>query len=72
MASQAKLTIRVGSTRGASSVAFTSVGQYVSTPVSGYAEVLNGQPIQPTTDTKTFWLSVLAIVQAQINSMPSP
>jgi hypothetical protein len=72
MASQGKLTIRVGSSRGASSVSFTSVGQYVSTPVSGYAVVLNGQPIQPTTDTKTFWLSVLALVQAEIESEPSP
>lgn len=72
MASQAKLTIRVGSTRGASSVSFTSVGQYVSTPVAGYAIVLNGQPIQPTADPKTFWTSVLAIVQAYINDNPSP
>jgi len=72
MSAQGKLTIRVTGNRGSSVVQFTSVGSYVSTPVNGYNVQLTGQPIQPTTDDKTFWLSVLAIVQAQISSNPSP
>lgn len=72
MATQAKITVRVTSSRGASTVQFTSVGNYVSTPVNGYQITLTGQPIQPTADDKTFWTSVLAIVQAYITDNPSP
>jgi hypothetical protein len=72
MATLAKMTVRVTSTRGASTVSFSSSGTYVSTPVNGYSVTLTGQPIQPTTDDKTFWASVLAIVQANIAANPSP
>lgn len=72
MAAQAKLTVRVTSTRGGSNLQFTSTGSYVSTPMNGYNVALPGEPIQPTADQKTFWLSVLAIVQAQIAGNPSP
>lgn len=72
MSAQAKLTIRVTSTRGGSNFQFTSAGSYVSTPMNGYNVVLPGEAIQPTTDQKTFWLSVLAVVQAQITANPSP
>lgn len=72
MSAQAKITIRVTSTRGGSNVQFSSVGSYVSTPVNGYNVALTGQPIQPTADDKTFWTSVLAIVQANIAANPSP
>jgi hypothetical protein len=72
MATQAKLTIRVGSSRGASTVSFSTAGTYVSTPENGYSVSLTDQPIQPTTDQKTFWTSVLDLVQAQIAANPSP
>lgn len=72
MASQAKITVRVTSTRGGSNIQFTSAGSYVSTPMNGYNVFLQGEPIQPTADDKTFWLSVLAIVQANITANPSP
>lgn len=72
MAAQAKITIRVTSTRGGSNVQFTSTGSYVSTPVNGYSVALPGEPIQPTIDDKTFWTSVLAIVQGYITANPSP
>lgn len=68
MASQSKITIRVGSSRGASTVSYTTTGQYVSFPTSGYQVSLTGQPIQPTSSLKAFWTSVLAIVQAQIEA----
>ncbi|MDE3076168.1 MAG: hypothetical protein KGJ86_12140 [Chloroflexota bacterium] len=72
MSAQAKITIRVTSTRGGSNVQFSSTGSYVSTPMNGYNVALPGQAIQPTADQKTFWTSVLALVQAQIAANPSP
>jgi hypothetical protein len=72
MSAQAKITIRVTSTRGGSNINFSSTGAYVSTPMNGYQVALSGQPIQPTIDQKTFWTSVLAVVQAQIAANPSP
>lgn len=72
MAAQAKFTVRVTSTRGGSNVSFTSSGTYISTPVNGYSVDLTGEAVQPTADQKTFWTSVLAIVEAQIAANPSP
>lgn len=72
MATLAKMTVRVTSTRGASTVSFSSSGTYVSTPVNGYSVTLPGEAILPTTDDKTFWTAVLAIVQANIAANPSP
>lgn len=72
MAAQAKITVRVTSTRGGSNVSFSSSGTYISTAMNGYAVDLPGEAVQPTVDQKTFWLSVLAIVQAQITANPSP
>lgn len=66
------MTVRITSTRGGSNVQFTSAGTYVSTPVNAYSVYLPGEPIQPTADDKTFWTSVLAIVQAYIAANPSP
>ncbi|MDE3076016.1 MAG: hypothetical protein KGJ86_11360 [Chloroflexota bacterium] len=72
MSAQAKITVRVTSTRGGSNISFSSVGSYVSTPMNGYSVDMPGSPIQPTVDQKTFWTSVLAAVQAQIAANPSP
>lgn len=72
MATQAKITVRVTSTRGGSNVSFASTGSYISTPMNGYSVDLAGEAVQPTADQKTFWTSVLAIVQAQIAANPSP
>jgi hypothetical protein len=72
MAATAKMTVRVTSTRGGSNLTISSAGSYISTQMNGYRIDLTGQPVQPTADQKTFWLSVLALVQAQITAMPSP
>lgn len=72
MAAQAKFTVRVTSTRGGSNLQFSSSGSYISTPMNGYSVDLPGEAVQPTADQKTFWTSVLAIVQAQIAASPSP
>jgi hypothetical protein len=70
MADQAKLTVRVTSQRGSSGISFTTAGRYISLPTNGITADLSKQPIQPTASVKAFWLSVLAIVQTQIESLP--
>lgn len=67
MASLAKITIRVGSTRGASQVRISTAGKYVSLDVNTISAYLPSEPIQPTSSPAAFWSSVLAIVQAQIS-----
>jgi hypothetical protein len=70
MASQAKITVRVGSQRGGSSVQYSTAGRYISLPTNAINASLPRQPIQPTSSAKAFWLSVLAIVTAEINALP--
>lgn len=70
MANQAKMTIRVGSSRGASNVSFSTAGKYISLAVNGINESMPRQPVQPTSSAKAFWLSVLAVVTAEVNALP--
>jgi hypothetical protein len=70
MATKAEIVIRVTSARGRSTIAYTSKGRYVSFTTSGYARQLLSQPIQPTSSLSAFWLSVLALVQADITANP--
>lgn len=69
MASRAEIVIRVTSSRGASTVSYTTKGRYVSFTTSGLTDQLLKQPIQPTTSLPVFWLSVLALVQADITAL---
>lgn len=69
MANQAKMTIRVTAARGSSTVQFSTTGRYVSLTTAGITEQLLQQPIQPSTSNKAFWLSVLALVQAELNTL---
>lgn len=68
MASQAKITIRVGSTRGATTIQASTTGKYVSFPTTGLTLDLTKQPILPTASLDGFWLQVLSVVQAAINA----
>lgn len=70
MANQAKLTLRVTSQRGSSGISFSTAGRYISLPTNGISADLVRQPVQPTSSAKAFWLSVLAIVTAQISALP--
>jgi hypothetical protein len=63
MASTAKLTVRVGSTRGGSTISLSSSGRYASLNTNEVREDLAQQPIQPTASEQVFWTSVLAAVQ---------
>jgi hypothetical protein len=66
MASNSKLTVRVSSARGSSTVQFSTTGRYVSLTTGGINETLLLQPIQPTSSAHAFWQSVLTLVQAQL------
>lgn len=70
MANQAKLTVRVTSQRGSSGISFSTAGRYISLPVNGISADLTRQPVQPTASAKAFWLSVLAIVSAEVSALP--
>jgi len=70
MANQAKLTVRVTSQRGASNIGFSTSGNYISLPVNGITQTMPRQPVQPTSSAKAFWLSVLAVVTAEVNALP--
>lgn len=69
MADQAKLTVRVMSNRGSSTVSFATAGRYVRLTTGGISEQLLGQAVQPTASAKAFWLSVLALVQAELETL---
>lgn len=70
MATKAEITIRVVPSRGHCTVSYTTKGRYVSFTTSGYQRQLLSQAIQPTASLEAFWLSVLAIVQADITANP--
>ena len=72
MASQAKIVIRVTSSRGASGISYSTSGRYVNLATNVLGNDLARQPIQPTTTDKAFWESVLAIVNADIVASPLP
>lgn len=70
MATTAKLTLFVTSTRGASRVRIGTTGKYVSTPVNDIELNLPGQPLLSTSTSKAFWLQVLAIATTNISALP--
>lgn len=69
MAAPAKLTIRVDAARTSATVRFSTTGRYLALTTGGINEQLLAQPVQPTASAKAFWLSVLAIVQAELNTL---
>lgn len=72
MAGNAKLTIRVSSARGSSTVSYSSNGRYVSLNVAGYQRRLLEQAVQPSSSPQAFWLAVLGLVVADLTANPNP
>jgi hypothetical protein len=66
MANQAQLIIRVRSSRGASTVQYSTKGRYVSLVTNTLTNQLVQQPIQPTSTPQAFWGSILDIVEFDI------
>jgi hypothetical protein len=70
VATVAKLTVRVGSSRSSSTVKTGTTGVYLSTPMNTIEINSTGQPIFTTASPKAFWTAVLAAVQAEIAALP--
>lgn len=70
MANTAGMRITVGSSRGASSLRISTSGRYISLAANDIAVDAPRQPIQPTTSSKAFWLSILALATAQVQALP--
>jgi hypothetical protein len=70
VATTAKMTLFVTSTRANSRVRIGSTGKYVSTPVNDIEIDLPKQPLLTTASSKAFWLAVLAIATANVSALP--
>lgn len=70
MATVAKLTVRVTSSRSASVVKVGTTGRYIATPMNDIEIDATGQPIFTTASPKAFWTAVLAVCQAEIAALP--
>ena len=68
MSSLSKMTVRVRSTRGATTIQYSTTGKYVSFTTAGLTDTLLKQPILSTANLEEYWLAVLALVQADITS----
>lgn len=66
MAIGARLTIRVKSSRGGSTIQYSTNGRYVSLSTNTLTNILASQPIQPTSSQQAFWGSVLDAVEQDI------
>lgn len=72
MAELAKITVRVRSNRTGTTVQFTSTGRYKGLTTAGYNRDITGLPLQPNVSIEAFWESVLAAVQSNLTSDPTP
>lgn len=70
MATTAKLTVFITSTRSKSVVRIGTVGKYVSTPVNGVEILVPNAPLMTTASQGAFWRAVLAVVDAQMAGVP--
>jgi hypothetical protein len=70
VANGAKITIRVATSRGGSTVSFRSVGSSGSQSVSGLAVDGSRGPAVPNATPAQFWAAVLTVVQAEIAALP--
>lgn len=66
------MTVRVTSSRGGSTVTFSSNGRYISFNTGGYNRTLSGQPVQSTASLAAFWTPILDAVVASIAATPAP
>lgn len=62
----ARLTIRVRSSRGGSTIQYSTNGRYVSLNTNTLANILQSQPIQPTSTQQAFWGAVIDAVEQDI------
>lgn len=70
MATTAKLTVFVTSTRSKSVVRIGTVGRYVSTPVNTVEITIPNAPLMTTASTGAFWRAVMAVVDGALAGVP--
>lgn len=70
MATMAKMTIRVTSSRSASRIRVATAGRYVTFEANGITFDETGQPILPTSSQHALWGAVLAIVTPLVEASP--
>lgn len=68
MAAESKITIRVSSSRGATTVRYSTTGRYQRLQTNGLNNVLMSLPQQPTTNSRVFWEAILPLVQSDITT----
>lgn len=62
----AKLTIRLTANRGSSTVQYSTNGRYTSLAVNDVGDLMQLQPIPPTSGSKALWEAVINLVLADI------
>ena len=70
MATTAKMTIYVTSTRANSRIRVVMNGKYVSFPVNASPFDLKLQPLMTTASIGAFWRQVLGIATTNVNTLP--
>ena len=63
-----KITIYVNAARGSSSISYSTAGRYVSLLTADVGNQMPRQPLQPTSGSRAFWESVIALVVADITA----
>ena len=66
MAAESKITIRVSTSRGATTVRYSTTGRYIRLLTNGINGTLTGLPMQPNGTSQAFWSAVLPLVEAAI------
>lgn len=61
------MTIRVSSSRGSTTVRYSTTGRYIRLLTNGINGVLTGLPMQPNGTSDAFWTAVLPLVEAAIS-----
>lgn len=65
-----KLTVTVTASNAATTTRISSTGRYKRLLTNTVKIDLPGQPLYTSTDEKSYWLAVLAVVTAQITALP--
>ena len=70
MSAESKLTIRVSSSRGASTIRYSTTGKYGRLLTNGLNDVMTELPLLTTTSSRDFWTAVLPFIVSSIAPVP--
>lgn len=60
------MTIRVSTSRGSTTLRFSTTGRYIRLTTNGLNGILTGLPMQPNGTSQAFWSAILPLVEAAI------